>query len=300
MTVIRLAARTSPLAIRQAEEAARLLAAARPNCTVTQVGVLSAGDKKTGPLASSGGKNLFVQALQQALLDNQAEAACHSLKDLGRCRPGFRLAAYLPRRDPRDALVGLNLTQLRALPAPHLGTASPRRAAMLKAELPAVRLSLLRGNVGTRIARLEAGEFDALMLACAGLDRLGLSGLIAERIAPTTLLPAPGQGTVVLECRNDNDDLAQVLAGIDDIRARRTGLAERACAEAAGADCSTPLGAYATLNAAGTVTVACELRTPDGSERVAGIAQDPDPERAGTFAAQRLLAAGGDRIMAAR
>lgn len=294
---LRIATRASKLALAQARSAQALLHQLEPQLAVELVEVVSEGDRVQGPLAAAGGKELFVTALREALERDEADCACHSLKDVGPAHPDFDLAAHLVRADPRDALVGLSLAELKARPAATIATSSPRRSELLARLVPGATIAPMRGNVDTRLAKLTRGEADALVLACAGLERLGLAGRIAERLDPASFVPAAGQGTIVLECRRDRPRIAKLLAKLDDAPSRRRACAERACAATIAGDCHTPLGAHATLAADGTVAIDCALTFAGAQAR--GQARATDPVAAGTQAARQMLAGGGERILAA-
>ena len=293
---LRLATRKSPLALTQAGMAAAALQRVHPGLEVELVPVSSQGDRISGRLADHGGKELFVRALQEEMRAGRADAACHSLKDVGADCREFTLAGFLPRGRAEDALVGKDLSALRQMEGPRIGTSSPRRCGMIRNLLPGAQPMDIRGNVGTRIGRIDGGGLDALILAAAGLERLELAAHVAQILPPETFVPAPGQGIVALECLRADRTVAQLLAAASDPAAAAAAAAERAAAAVVAGDCHTPLGAHATV-AGGQVRIACALAAPDGSGIARGQAQSEDPRQAGQQAARHMLAAGGDRIL---
>lgn len=291
---LRIATRRSELALAQARTAARALMERHDGLAAELVEVVSEGDRTAGGISEAGGKNLFVGALRKAVAEGEADCACHSLKDVGLDTGGFVLAAMLPRADPRDALVGRGLRELAGMDSPAVATSSPRRAGQLSCEVPNARAVAIRGNVGTRLAKLDGGAADALMLACAGLDRLGLGDRVAERLDPGAFVPAPCQGTVVIECGADDAAARRLFAAVDDGRSRLAAEAERSCAREAGADCDAPLGALAAVADDGKITVTCSLA--HRGMKAVGVASGHDAEETGRIAAQRMLDSGGDGI----
>lgn len=290
MAKLRIATRRSRLALAQAQQAQQRLARAHPELETELVPLACDGDG-----GATGGKDLYTASLRAAIRGGDADCACHSLKDV-EDEDGWMIAACLPRADHREALVGLDLARLLERERPRVGAASLRRQAQLRRALPRAMAVEVRGNIDTRLQKLEDGAADALLLACAGLERLGWADRIAERLDPAAFLPPPGQGTVVLECRSDSEH-AGLLSGADDPDARRMAEAERACARTIDGDCQTPLGALARLLEDGTVEVSCELSGPERS--ATGSATGSDPQAAGTAAAERMLEAGGRELLAA-
>ncbi len=293
---LRLATRAGVLASAQSAIAAQALKQAWPRLEIELVPIISEGDRCDGKLADAGGKELFVQALQQALLSDKADAACHSLKDVGRDNTMFELAAFLVRADPRDALIGATLTELLAKDAPTVATSSPRRAALFQLMMPTVNIEPIRGNVDTRLGKFDDGRADALILAAAGLERLHLAGRISEHLDLDEFVPAAGQGTIVLECLSANTQVKKLLATIDNPAARQVSLAERACVAKLDGDCHTPLGVHATLGANGQISLRCLMAY--NRRKASGHAIDNDPIRAGVTAATALLADGGNELLA--
>lgn len=250
-STIRIATRKSPLALWQAEHVARRLRAAHPGLAAVELLPLSTrGDEVLDrSLAAIGGKGLFLKELEVAMLEGRADLAVHSLKDVpAELEPGFALPAILPRADAADAFVSNHHADLAALPpGAKVGTSSLRRQAQLRALRPDLELLDLRGNVGTRLAKLDAGHYDAIVLACAGLERLGLAARIRSRLAAPDWLPAPGQAAIAIEARVDQPATLALLAVLDDADTRQEVGAERAMNQALGGSCTVPVGAWCTL-----------------------------------------------------
>ena len=251
MTTLRIATRRSALALWQAEHVAARLRAAHPGLDVELLPMSTRGDEVLDtPLAAIGGKGLFLKELEYALLDGRADLAAHSLKDVpALLEEPFALPAILERADPADAFVSPRYTTLDALPrGARVGTSSLRRQAQLRAARPDLELLDLRGNVNTRLARLDAGDYDAILLACAGLERLGLQSRITARMAPPHWLPGVGQGAIAIETRAGDDATAALLAPLHHADTAACVLAERALNRALAGDCSVPIGAFAALS----------------------------------------------------
>jgi hydroxymethylbilane synthase len=271
--VLKLGTRRSPLAMAQAEEARTRLCAAHgwaPEA-VELVPVLASGDKvQDRPLAEIGGKALWTRELDGWLLEGRIDAAVHSLKDVETLRPdSLSLAAILPRADKRDVLIGA--VSLATLPqGATIGTSAPRRAAQALHARPDCRVTVFRGNVATRLARLAAGEADATFLAAAGLERLGESG-IGHPLDPAEWLPAPAQGAIGLECRSADERVSRLLAAIDHPPSRAEVTAERALLAALGGSCHSPIAVLCDF-AGGMLAMRAALFSPDGAERVEGAA----------------------------
>jgi len=243
-----IATRESALALKQAAHVRARLATFYPDAAVELLGVTTQGDRvQDKSLAEIGGKGLFVKELELALSDGRADLAVHSLKDVPMDMPeGFTLAAISEREDPRDALVSNRYLDLAGLPGgARVGTSSLRREAQLRERDPLLTIQPLRGNVPTRIAKLDRGEYDAIVLAAAGLRRLGLAARIASLLDPEECLPAVGQGALALECRTDRDDIVAALRPLADRETTLATTAERAFARALSGTCHTPLAAYA-------------------------------------------------------
>ena len=249
-SILRIATRKSALALWQAEHVAAELRAVHPGLVVELVPMSTRGDEiQDKPLATIGGKGLFLKELEVAMLEGRAELAVHSLKDVpAELEPGFVLPAILPRADAADAFISNDYADLAALPlGARVGTSSLRRQAQLRAVRPDLTLLDLRGNVGTRLSKLDAGHYDAILLACAGLERLGLSSRIRGRLSAPEWLPAPGQAAIAIEARGDQPAVLELLAALDDAQTRLAVTAERAMNQALGGSCTVPVGAWCTL-----------------------------------------------------
>lgn len=257
--VLRLASRKSPLALQQTRAVAERLTQ-QLACRVDIIAISTRGDDITDrPLAEVGGKALFIKGLQDAIRNGSADAAVHSLKDMeAQPTAGFTLAAVGFAADYRDAVIHPEQHTLAELPPQSVvGTCSPRRAALLRHYYPSLTVKPIRGNLQTRLARLKQGDYDALLLAAAGLARLGLSSL-GQPLAAEQFIPAAGQGLLGIECAEDNHSLIRLLTNIGDAAAARRARAERAFAAAMEGDCHTALGALATPAAettSGTITL---------------------------------------------
>jgi hydroxymethylbilane synthase len=300
VTSLRIATRGSDLALWQARHvAARIEAELGRACEL--VPLTTEGDRlRDVSLAKVGGKGLFVKEIEEALLDGRADVAVHSAKDLpGVSPPELVFAAFPLRADPRDALVsrGVSLAELPS--GARVGTGSVRRAAQLRIARPDLSVVALRGNVPTRLAKLDADGLDAIVLACAGLDRLELGHRITERIEAALLLPSVGQGALAIQCRRA-DPLAARLAALGDPETTCCLTAERACQARLGADCNVPLGAHAVVDADGRVHLHARLLDPDGGAPIEREARGDadDAETLGRDIAEQILAAGGAVLLA--
>ncbi|WP_183422310.1 hydroxymethylbilane synthase [Luteibacter sp. Sphag1AF] len=250
MQPLRIATRKSALALWQAEHVAALLRQAHPGLRVELVPLSTRGDEILDrSLAAIGGKGLFLKELEVAMHEGRADLAVHSLKDMpAELEPGFALSAVLPRADAADGFVSLHYANLAELPpGARVGTSSLRRQAQLKAVRPDVQTLDLRGNVNTRLAKLDAGQYDAIMLACAGLERLGLADRIRSRLMAPDWLPAAGQAAIAVETRAGDAHVAELMAALDDPETRLAVSAERAMNEALGGSCSVPIGAWCVV-----------------------------------------------------
>ena len=303
LELIRIATRKSPLALWQAEHVAASLREAFPGLRTELVKMTTRGDKiLDAPLAKLGGKGLFVKELEQGMLDGEADIAVHSMKDVPIEFPmGLRLAAILKREDPRDALVSNRYAAFAALPPnAKIGTSSLRRQCQIKARFPHCEIVSLRGNVNTRLAKLDAGEFDAIVLAAAGLKRLGFGDRITESLPPETSLPSMGQGAIGIECREGDSQLLECLHHLhdDDTAARVT--AERAMNERLQGGCQVPIAGYAELD--GTqLTLRGLVGAPDGSQIIRAEICGPREEgrSLGYALAEELLDKGARQILRA-
>jgi hydroxymethylbilane synthase len=298
-----IATRRSRLALWQAEHVRARLEALHPGLAVELLALSTRGDELLEErLDKVGGKGLFVKELEGALAEGRADLAVHSMKDVPAQLPqGYRLAGILAREDARDALVSGRCGALAELPAgARVGTSSLRRAAQIAAAHPGLRLLTLRGNVDTRLAKLDRGEYDAIVLAAAGLKRLGLQARICGYLSLEESLPAPGQAALGIECLAARADVAALLAPLDDAASAACVRAERAVSLALGGSCSVPLGAYAEL-AGARLRLRALVAAPDGTRiaraECAGAAADP--EGLGARAAALLRARGAQDILAA-
>ena len=299
---IRIATRKSLLALWQAEHVAALLREHVAGCTVELVPLSTRGDEVLDrSLQKIGGKGLFIKELEVAMQEGRADIAVHSMKDVPAHMPdGFRLAAILERGNPCDALVAAGGLTLETLPeGARIGSSSLRRQAQILARRPDVSVHPLRGNVQTRLAKLDAGEFDAIVLAAAGLERLGLEERIAEVLDPERMLPAAGQGVIGIECPDDRDELIAALAVLQHADSAATTAAERAVAHRLEADCQSPVASYATL-AGGRVTLTALVARADGSEVLRATRTGPvgEARATGLALADELRAAGAAQILA--
>lgn len=296
---LRIATRKSALALWQAQHIKDALESAHPGVEVVLVGLTTSGDRwLSAPLSEVGGKGLFVKELEQAMLDGTADFAVHSMKDVPVALPDpFVLGAIGYRADVRDVLVGRTGATLAALPkSARVGSASLRRAAQLKHLRGDLRVEAIRGNVGTRLAKLDAGEYDALVLASAGLDRLGLAGRVTEYLDIEVSLPAAGQGAIGIECLADRADLISLLQPLNDPEVAQCVTAERAVSRGLNADCSLPVAAYAECGEGG-VFVRARVGSPDGVTLLHAEATASDPEDAGAQAAEALRARGATELL---
>ncbi len=296
---LRIATRRSPLALWQSEHVAAQLRALDRGLDIELVPIVTAGDRILDrPLAEIGGKGLFLKELEEALIAGRADLAVHSLKDMpAEQPPGLTIAALLAREDARDALVAAGGTRLEDLPAgSRVGTSSPRRRAQLLALRPDLRVVPMRGNVGTRLAKLERGECDALLLAYAGLRRLGLEERASDILPVEQIVPAPGQGIIAVECRARDRAVCELLSHLDHLPASAAARAERACAAALGGDCHRALGAHA-LVLGSRMRLIGFFADEEGGRPVRGELEEAggDPERLGRLLAARLLAPARDR-----
>jgi hydroxymethylbilane synthase len=301
-----IATRESALAMWQAEHVRSRLTSCYRGTTVELLGVTTQGDRIVDrPLAAIGGKGLFIKELENALRDGRADIAVHSLKDVPMDLPeGFVLAAISAREDPRDAFVSTRYEALSSLPDDAVvGTSSLRREAQLRERHPNLRIEPLRGNVHTRLAKLDESRYDAIILAAAGLKRLGLGTRIRALLDPDESLPAPGQGALAVECRADRLDLLHALAPLADRGTTLATTAERAFSRALGGSCQTPLAAYAEWEE-GRLWLRALLASRDGrdvmrGERESAVAEVDDARALGSALADDFLRRGAHRLAAA-
>jgi hydroxymethylbilane synthase len=300
---ITIASRQSQLAMWQAEHVKARLLELYPSCTIDILGMTTEGDRILDrPLASIGGKGLFVKELEVALLERRADLAVHSLKDVPMdLGDEFALPVIMKREDPRDAFVSIRFESLDALPAgARVGTSSLRRATQIRHRYPQLQVLPLRGNVNTRLAKLDAGDYDAIILAAAGLKRLGLGERIRSMIPIDCSLPAAGQGALGIETLAGRDDIARWLEPLADRRTAIEVEAERTVARKLGGNCRMPLAAYCVTEADGRLRLRALVGAEDGSalahaEASAEIAAPEQAERIGSEAASALLAQGAAR-----
>jgi len=297
-----IATRESQLALWQAEHIRDRLHALYPAMRVELLGMTTQGDQiLDSPLSKVGGKGLFVKELEQAMAEGRADLAVHSLKDVPMDLPeGYALAAITEREDPRDAFVSNRYDSLGEMPAgARVGTSSLRRQAQLRARYPGLVVDTLRGNVNTRLRKLDEGQYDAIILAAAGLKRLGFGARIRTEISPEDSLPAVGQGALGIETRADRADLAALLAPLNDPDTAARVRAERAMSRMLQGGCQAPIGGYAVVSE-GTLHLRAFVSDLDGARVYRAEASGPAdaPEALGQQVAEALIGQGADRLMA--
>lgn len=298
---LRIATRKSPLALWQAEHVRDRLLAAHPGLQVELVRMTTQGDKILDtPLSKVGGKGLFVKELEQGLLEGSADIAVHSMKDVPmEFPPGLHLPVIGAREDARDAFVSARYPALDALPhGARVGTSSLRRQCQLQERRPDLHIISLRGNVNTRLKKLDNGEFDAVILAVAGLLRLGFGARITQLLEPEVSLPAVGQGAIGIECRMGDNRVHDLIRVLDDAETHVRVSAERAMNHRLQGGCQVPIAGHALL-AAGTLTLRGLVGRPDGSEVVRGVVSGPQAQagQLGVALADDLLARGARAIL---
>jgi hydroxymethylbilane synthase len=317
---LRLGSRKSPMAVAQSRQVADRITE-RTGRPVEIVGVTTLGDVSRAQLTQIGGTGVFVSALREALLGGEVDLAVHSLKDLpAGSAPGIVLAAVPPRDDPRDALVARDGAKLADLPAgARIGTGSPRRAAQLLGLRGDLRCVPIRGNAGTRLSQVTDGQLDGVVLACAGLARIGYAGAITQVFDLDEMLPAPGQGALAVECRDGEPELAALLAAVNDEASMAAAVAERSLLEALAVGCSAPVGGYAAGPARGSgpgatggqdsrvvppgqhwqLLMRAAVLSPDGTRalRAHGSAPAADARRLGLDLAAELLRRGASDVI---
>ncbi len=303
--LLTIATRKSALALWQAEHIKARLASLYPMTRVVLLGMTTKGDQILDqPLMAIGGKGLFIKELEVAMSEGRADFAVHSLKDVPMDMPaGFALAGITAREDPRDALVSNKYATVASLPpGAVVGTSSLRREAQLRERFPGIVVQPLRGNVNTRLRKLDEGHYDAIILAAAGLKRLGFATRITSLLEPDQSLPAPGQGALALECRSDRTDLFPVLGALADPATAMATMAERAFSRALGGSCHTALAGYAEW-AEGMLWLRGLLASQSGEDVMRGEVSGPangseDAERLGLELADDFLERGGARLIA--
>lgn len=298
---LRIATRKSPLALWQAEHVAARLRGAHPGLGVELVGMSTQGDRiLDSPLARVGGKGLFVKELEVALLDGRADLAVHSMKDVPVEFPdGLHLPVILEREDPRDAFVSTAYARFEDLPhGARVGTSSLRRQCQLAARRPDLVIESLRGNVNSRLAKLDAGQFDAIILAAAGLKRLGFEQRIRCALEPEVSLPAIGQGAIGIECRRGDARVEALIAVLDDPDTHLRLTAERALNTRLKGGCQVPIAGHAILDGDG-LWLRGLVGEPDGSRTLRAEVRGPaaEAETLGVQLAEQLLALGADAIL---
>lgn len=300
-SLIRIGTRKSQLALWQAEYVRTQLIAAHPGLNVELVKMTTEGDRILDrSLATVGGKGLFTKELETGLLERRVDLAVHSMKDVTVTLPeGLHIRAVCPREDPRDAFVSARYRSLADLPpGARVGTASLRRQSQLRALYPRLSVVELRGNVNTRLARLDAGDFDAIVLASAGLKRLGFEARIADLLDSERHLPAVGQGAVGIECRSDDRDVNALVAALDDAATHTCVRAERALNARLQGGCTVPIGGYAELHG-DALRIRGFVGAVDGSRVLHAHARGPacDPESVGAACAEDLLRQGAAQLL---
>jgi hydroxymethylbilane synthase len=301
MQKLRLATRQSKLALWQANFIKDKLEALHTNLRIELIGLTTKGDEITDkPLASFGGKGLFTKELEKSLLQNEADIAVHSLKDVPPQRPEkLVLAAFSPRADVRDVLISNQYSSLADLPTgATVGTCSVRRTAQVLALRPDIQIKMIRGNVDTRIAKLDNGEYDALIMAAAGLERLDLQHRISEYFTPEVMLPSVGQGALTIECRRDDQCTLELVSTLNDPDTAACVTAERTLILGLQGNCHSPIGAYARIvdgelylrglvaNANGSIIIKDEV-----------YGEPKKPELLGHTLANKLISLGSDKLL---
>lgn len=294
--------RQSALALAQARLVQKSLKILYPSLEIHIIGIITEGDQKLEtPLFKLGGKGLFVKALEEKLLNHQADIAVHSLKDMPMELPkGLELAAILEREDPRDVLVSQHFSNLQKLPTQsRIGTSSLRRQSQLLALRQDFRPTPLRGNLDTRLAKLNNGEFEALILASAGLKRLGLEKHIRAFLEPAMLLPAIGQGALSIECRIEDAETKRLISPLHHLSTAHCVLAERSMGSLLGSGCQSPIAGLAHINADGSLTLQGMVGSIDGLHILKASASGKPKDRIdiGKKVAAQLLAKGAQAIL---
>jgi len=298
---IRIATRKSPLAVWQAEHVATQLKKHNPTIEVELVKMVTQGDRVLDtPLTKVGGKGLFVKELEAGMLAGDADIAVHSMKDVPMQFPeGLCLPVILARENPQDALVANFYNTLEDLPAGGVvGTSSLRRASQIKSKFPALKIRDCRGNVNTRLDKLDDGQYDAIILAAAGLTRLGMQRRISKTLAIDESLPAIGQGAIGIECRAADHDLITLLSQLDDELTHQCVTAERAVNARLGGSCEIPIAGHAVLREQ-KIYLRGMVASPNGTEVFSASASGDDPQQVGLAVAEDLLQRGAGKVLQA-
>jgi len=299
---LRIATRKSPLALWQANHVRDALAARHPELNIELVTMTTQGDKILDtPLAKVGGKGLFVKELEVGMLEGRADLAVHSMKDVPvEFPPGLGLAAVLPREDPRDVLISNTFSSVDELPhGARVGTSSLRRQCQLRARRPDLQILDLRGNVNTRLGKLDSGEYDAILLAAAGVKRMGWEQRITELLAPEQFLPAIGQGAIGIEIRMDDERVRSLVDELNDPQTATRIRAERSLNAGLQGGCQVPIAGYSEISH-GVIVLRALVGRPDGSELVQGVisGRPADADELGQVLAEDLLSRGAKEILA--
>ncbi|MBV1907243.1 MAG: hydroxymethylbilane synthase [Pseudomonadales bacterium] len=300
MKKVRIATRKSKLAMWQSEFIKRQLELAYPKLEIELVGITTEGDRVLDrSLSEIGGKGLFIKELEAALLNNEADFAVHSLKDLpSTLTEGFVLTASGFREDARDALITREGSGLKDLASgASVGSSSLRRQSQLKALRPDLVMMPIRGNVDTRLNKLEAGEFDAIVLAAAGLKRLGMEGRVSDYLTIEQSLPCPGQAALGIECLSDALEVRELVSVLNDRQVEKCILTERTVSRSLGGDCSIPLAAYCTENQ-GKLYLRCFLSDATGTQVIRSEVRGLNSDEVGLAAANELFELGAEKILA--
>jgi len=298
---LRIATRKSPLALWQANHVRQALLARHPELGVELVTMTTQGDKILDtPLAKVGGKGLFVKELETGMLEGRADLAVHSMKDVPvELPPGLGLGAILPREDPRDVLISNSFASIDELPAgARVGTSSLRRQCQLRAWRPDVQVLDLRGNVNTRLQKLDNGDYDAILLAAAGVMRMGWKERITQLLSPEQFLPAIGQGAIGIEIRLDDDRTRQLVGELNDAQTATRVSAERSLNHALQGGCQVPIAGYAELGH-GVILLRALVGRPDGGQLIQGVisGRPEDAEELGRVLAEDLLSRGAREVL---
>lgn len=299
--VIRIGTRSSPMALAQVERVRAELAVHRPDLATEVVPFTTSGDRWAGPLSALGGKGAFTKEIDQALLDGHCDLGVHCMKDVPGDRPvpaGTVFAAYLARDDIRDALVHPGGLRLAELPAnSRIGTSAVRRVAQLARDFPHLVMVPIRGNVNTRLAKLDAGEADALLLAVSGLERIGQADRITEVLPVEVMCPPVGAGVLGLQCREDDTATIEAVTALGDTDTWRQTTAERMLLHILQGHCNSPVAGYASTEEDGRLLLRARVFSPDGKRMLDAHEWDTDPTTLGTAVALSLLRQGARELI---